>query len=101
MSAIKDFEELKNSDPKFAIEIKKAVDKLDNYGVFEYLREYSDRKLNIQMELKPDINGLVVTAAKHAGFVEALDAIMSVVDITVPNTLSLVGKYGVSKEELK
>ena len=53
------------------------------------------------MELKPDINGLVVTAAKHAGFVEALDALQSVVDIVVPNNISLVGKYGVNKEELK
>jgi len=103
MSAISDFN-LKIKDSAFQAQIKKAVDELERLGVFNYLREVSDKKTSFVANSRPDVNGIVMAMSGHIGYAEALDNIMDLVNYagSVDNTfLAKSSKYGVTEKDVE
>jgi len=93
-------EALKN--PVMAKTIGDAINTLEDNGVFAYLREISDVKLIRHLETKADINGLVVSSAKKAGYAEALENLKNLLNFSksVENVLG-ASTYGVTPDQVK
>ena len=91
------------SDTAFQTKLRKAIDVLDSAGVFTYLRALSDKKLALKLDITPDLNGLVVSSAKHAGYSEALDNLVDIIEYAKASTKVFERKssYGVKEEDVK